>query len=161
MLLGGKRLLTQKKYNINYREKNPVVCFVVKGSDNIPPGTFLVCNYSHFEEESPYHMYDNMFSIPVDISILGRIDDFGELHPMCGNVFVERILKPHAIDIPKDFEKPQINHGYISVSGEGWERGQEIFWFNYSDYEIVYFWKGIEKRRIKVENTEIVGFIKK
>lgn len=162
ILISGKKLLAQKRYNINYREKNPVVCKVLKGFGDITEGMFLVCNYSHFEEESPWFIGDNLYSIPVDISIIGRIDEDGNLHPMCGNVFVSRILKEHKIEIPKDFEKPQINHGFVAVSGEGWEKGQEIFWYNMSDYHIFYTWKGKEVRDyIKVESTEIVGFIKK
>jgi hypothetical protein len=161
VIISGKKLLTQKQYNVNYREKSPVVCKVEIGLGDIKEGMFLVCNYSHFDEDSPWLMEGGRFSIPVNNSIYGYIDDEGVLHPLCGNVFVTRLLKDHDIYIPADFEKPQINHGHVGVSGEGWEAGQEIFWYNYSDYEIVYTWKGVERRTIKVENDEIVGFMKK
>src|ERR1700744_6148081 len=93
VLISGQAFLTQKRYNINYRERNPVIAKVVQGLDNIKTGMSIVCNYSHFEEDSPWHMKSNLFSIPVDNSILGWVAEDGDLHPLCGNVFVTRVLK--------------------------------------------------------------------
>jgi hypothetical protein len=156
---GGQTLLTQKRYNENFRERNPCVAEIIDGLGDLRTGLFIVCNYSHFSDSSPYLLYDDLYSIPVNSSIIGKIDEKGDLHPVCGNVFIKNLTKPTLIEIPKDFQKVKVNHGIVEA-GEGWIKGQEIFFYNYSNYEVVYTWKGVEHRCIKIESDEIVGFIR-
>jgi hypothetical protein len=159
VIVGGKELLTQKRYNDNFRERNPCVGEIIDGIGDLRTGLFIVCNYSHFSDSSPYLLYDDLYSIPVNSSIIGKVGEDGSLSPVCGNVFIKNITKPSLVEIPKDFQKVKVNHGIVEA-GEGWVKGQEIFFYNYSNYEVVYTWKGVEHRCIKIENEEIVGFIK-
>lgn len=154
-------LKTGRNYNENFRERNPVVAEVINGSTKIPTGSYIVCNYNYFDIESPLQLTDNTFSIPVDEEIFAIINLDGSLTSVCGNIFVERLTKESKIEIPEELKVPHINRGIISYDCEWYKKGQYVFWLPYSDYQIVYMWKGEEKRTLKVHKSEITGYLKK
>lgn len=156
-LIGGNLLKTGKNYNENFRERNPVVAFVVNGTKEIPQGSHIICNYSHFDLESPYEYSKGMYSIPVDEEIYAIVNTDGNLTPVCGNVLVEKIMRTNRIDIPEDFKKEQINQG-IALTGE--YKGQRIFWLPFSNYTICYNWNDEERTAIKIYEKEITGCLK-
>lgn len=158
--IGGVMLMTGKKYNDNFRERNPVIAYVEQGVDGIPAGSHVVCNYSFFDLESPLQMSDNQFSVPVTEEIYAIVREDGTLNPIGGNVLVERLTKQASIDIPDELKKPYINRGVLLTSTDKCNSGQYIFWLPYSDYEIVYNWKGQERRALKIHKSEIVGYLK-
>jgi hypothetical protein len=153
-------LKTGKNYNENFRERNPVIALVERGTEEIPTGSHIVCNYSHFDLESPLQISDNLFSIPVNEEIFAIVKEDGTLQPILGNVLVERITKETKIELPEELKKPHINRGILLTDTETIKAGQFVFWLPYSDYEICYNWYGEEKRAIKVLETEIVGYLK-
>ena len=158
--IGGNTFKTGKNYNENFRERNPVIAYVVTGAMEIPTGSYIVCNYNYFDIESPLQLTDNLFSIPVDEEIFAVLGSDGELIPICGNVLVERVTKETTIELPEELKQPHANQGIVSKDGNGYKRGQYVFWLPFSDYEIVYSWNEEEKRAIKVYHKEIVGVLK-
>lgn len=159
--IGQNIVKTGKNYNENFREKNPVVAYVIGGVKEIPKGSFIICNYSHFDLESPYHIYENYYSIPVDEEIYAVIDKDGSLIPVCGNVLIEREIKESKIEIPEELKKEHTNRGIISRETFLYKKGTLIFFLPFSNYEIVYQWNGEERRAIKVHENEITGYLKK
>jgi hypothetical protein len=157
-MIGGSMVMTGKNYNENFRERNPVIALVVHGTEEIKTGSWIVCNYNYFEWGSPLAVTDDVFSIPVNEEIFALVNEDGTLTPIRGNIIVERVTKESKIDIPEDLKKPHINRGIVSTRTSEWEAGKFIFWLKYSDYEIVYTWKGEERRAIKIHESEIVGY---
>lgn len=163
-MIGGNSICTAYRYSVNYREKAPVVAQIVSGTTELPNGKWIVCNYCYFDWGSQYHLVDNLFSIPVDQEIFAFIEEDGELTPICGNLLVERVTKETIIEIPDDLKKQYWDRGIIeSVSREikEWVRGQFILWLFAADYGIRYTWNGVEKERIKIHESEIIGFYNK
>lgn len=152
---------TGRKYNENFRERNPAIALVLRGTKKIPTGSSIICNYNYFVNESPLLIAKDIFSIPVNEEIFAIVHHDGSLSPVCGNVFVERLTHETIIDLPEELKKPHTNQGIISMDAEGYKKGQYIFWLKMADYEIVYNWKGMERRAIKVHKSEITGYLKK
>lgn len=157
--IGLNILKTGKAYNENFRERNPVVAKVIGGTKEIPKGSHIVCNYSYFDEASPFEIEKGFYSIPINEEIFAIIKKDGTLTPVCGNILVERVTKETGIDIPEELKKPHFNQGMVS-RGTFFE-GYYVFWLPYADYEIVYQWNGEERRAIKVHENEITGYLKK
>ena len=150
-------LKSGKKYNENFRERNPVIAFVEQGSKEVPTGSYIVCNYSYFDLESPLQITDSLYSIPINEEIFATINSDGSLNPIMGNVLVERVTKETKIELPPELKKPHTNRG-VAISGE--YSGKYIFWLPYADYEIVYTWEGKEHRALKIHQSEITGYLK-
>lgn len=158
--IGGNVFKTGKNYNENFRERNPVVAYVETGTKEIPIGCHIVCNYSYFDLESPLQITDTKYSIPVNEEIYAIINDDGSLTPIMGNVLVERITKETALELPEELKKPYTNRGILLTETEAIKSSSYIFWLPFSDYEIVYPWKGVERRALKIHKSEITGYLK-
>lgn len=159
--LGGVNLLLAKQYTNNRREQNPVVCEVVQGNSIIKPGTFLLVHHNRFAEHSPYELGDNLYALPYDRSLFARIDEYGDPHSLCGNIIAKRVEKTSAIEIAAGYRKNYNDRVVVLNKGYGYNKGDEIFTFPYSDYEVVYVWRGVEKRVVKVYFEDICGKLSK
>jgi hypothetical protein len=159
MIIGDSLLLSGSRYSDNWREKTPVVAEIIQGFGIYTPGMSIICSYTHFGEDSYYSLYDDHYSIPIDEFIFAIIQENGSLMPVNGNIFVEREYAISFIEKHDDYKKPLKNRGRILNDGEGFKQGDQVFWLNYADYEIVYNWLNSEYRAIKVEKQEIVGVI--
>lgn len=157
-VIGDNILKTGKAYNENFRERNPVVAFVISGTKEIPNGSYIICNYSHFDEQSPFEFSENLYSVPVDSEIYAIINVDGSLTPVGGNVLVENVLTETKIELPEEFKKIHVNQG-VALSGK--YKDKYIFWLPFSNYEICYTWNSEEKRAIKIHDTEITGYLQK
>lgn len=155
--IGNNVLKTAANYNENFRERSPVIAEVVDGLGELKTGSFIVCNYNYFHDESPLQLSDSIFSIPINEEIFAIVKEDGKLKPVQGNVLVERLTKESSLPLPEELKKPHTNRGIIS---QGIRKGQFIFWLPFSDYEIVYNWNGEERRAIKIHESEIVGYLK-
>ena len=160
VVINNNTLFTGRNYNENFRERNPVLAYVEQGLGEIKKGQWIVCNYSHFDWSSPFLLYDNLFSIPVDEEIFARVLEDGTLSPVCGNVIVTRVKEPSFLEFPPELVKEYHDRGYVANDGMGYKKGDFIFWLQKSDHEIVYFWNGEERRTIKIFHKEIVGVLK-
>ncbi len=160
-MLGGQLIQTGSRYSTNFRLKSPAVAEVIEGCGEIETGMTIICNYNHFSEGSPYLLYDNVFSIPVDILIVGRLDENGDLIAMNGNIIIEELENPSKLELPADYKMQKVNHGFVAQDAGEYKKGDEILWFNYSNYQVLWNWNGIEKSVTTIEIAEIIARIKK
>lgn len=159
-VIGGNILKSGKNYNENFRERNPVIALVKEGTENIPTGSYIVCNYSHFDIESPLQLTDNLYSIPDDSEIYAIINTDGSLTPVNGNLLVKRLNIDVGINVPEELRKPYINRGILLTEWNGIYANSFIHWLPYSDYQICYVWNGEERRALKIHQSEITGYLK-
>jgi len=159
-VINGNFIKTGKRYNDNFREKNPCIGYIEDGYGELPTGSWAIFNYNHFDYSSPYRLSENLFSVPLDEEVLAIIDKDGDLIPVCGNVLCERIGIETLIDVPDDFKKNYDDRGIVVKGTSGYKKGQFVIWMPMSDYEICYMWNGEERRKIKVHLSEIVGILK-
>lgn len=149
-----------RNYNENFRERNPVLGYVEQGTEEIPKGSWIVCNYSFFDLESPLAITDTLYSVPVSEEIYAIVNKDGSLTPTQGNLLVERITKETKIELPEELKKPHINRGLLLTHTDTIKSGSFIFWLPYSDYEMCYTWEGKEHRALKIHKSEITGYLK-
>ena len=159
-LFGDALLKTGKSYNENFRERNPVVAYVENGCKEIPKGSWIVCNYSHFDLESPLHLYDNLYSIPIDSEIYAIINEDGSLAPVMGNLLVERVTRETKLELPPELKKPYMDRGILLTQTDTIPSGSFVVWLTMSDYEIVFTWNDVEHRALKIHQSEITGYLK-
>lgn len=162
-VIGGNSIFTAYRYSVNYRDKAPVVAKIIEGTPYLPAGKWLVCNYCYFDWGSQYHLYDSFFSIPIDQELFAFIEEDGELTPICGNLLVERMTKETVIEIPDDLKKQYWDRGVVKKVPCGtseYQLDMFILWLFASDYGIRYTWNGEERERIKIHESEIIGFYK-
>lgn len=154
---GGADFFLAKQYSNNRREQNPVLCEVVTGNKRVKEGTFLLVHHNRFAEYSPYELGNGLYAIPYDRSLFARIDDKGEAHSLCKNIIAQRVEKKTSLELAASYRKNYNDRVVVLNDGYGYKKGDEIFTFPFSDYEIVYVWKGVEKRVIKVFSEDICG----
>jgi hypothetical protein len=159
--VGGVSMQLVPKYTTNFREKNPVVAQVVDGNKFLKKGTFLICHHNFFRDDSPYRIYDDLFSIPVNRQIFCSIDVEGNPHGLYGNVLAERIEETSLLEIPASYKGNLRNQVIAIESKEGILKGEEILICKFGDYEIVYIWNGVEKRVIRCFFEDIYAVIEK
>lgn len=159
IVINDTELLTARRYNENYRERTPVVATVLEDIGEFRKGMTIVCNYTHFDDDSQYKIADGLFSIPIDELIIAIVDENGNLQGVQTNIICTRVPRETLLDMPEELQKNEFNRGVISQNGSGFKKGDFVFWYPMSDYEIVYTWKGEEKRVVKVYKDEIVAVL--
>lgn len=156
-VIGGTNMLLAKQFSNNRRESNPVVCKVVSSKSNVLRGTLLLAHHGRFTENSPHHLGDNQYSLALNRSVFGRINEDGIVRQMCGNIIVERVYDYGNELMPEHLRKQNKHKFKVLQNGYGYKKGQYIFCYEFSDYEIVYVFRGKETRVIKVYKDDIVG----
>lgn len=157
--VGGTTLLLAKEFTANRREQNPVLCKVETGNENVPCGTYLLVHHNRFVEDSPHHLGGNLYSLAYNQSIFASVDEDGNANQMCGNIIVEHTFDEGNENLPAHLITPNKHKYKVLQQGYGYKKGQHIFCFPFSDYEIIYVWKGTEHRVVKVWKDDIVGKI--
>jgi hypothetical protein len=156
-LLGNHEILLAKKYNTNRREQNPVLCKVVQGNKKVREGTWLLVHHNRFAEHSPHEIGGGLYSIPYNQSVFAKVDKNGEAHSVNGNIICEREKVSHGNILTT--EKIHNDRFTILNDGCGYRKGQMVFTYQFSEYEIIYIWQGIEHRVIKIFHEDIVGVV--
>jgi len=159
--IGGNVFTTALNYDSNYRERSPVICKVVEGNEYIKSGDVLLCHHNLFYLPSPYHLYDDLFSIPFSNVLFAKVYSYGELEPICGNMLCDRVDIETAIPLPPEQRKQYIDR--VQVTNSGWsnyKEGQLVFTRPHSYYEIVYNYNGQEKRVHKCDSEMVLGYLK-
>jgi hypothetical protein len=148
------------EYEGNYRHRHPVMCSVKVGNAVVKKGLKLLCHHNFFYADSPFRLGGSVFALNVNENIFARIDDDGNPHSMFGNVMAERVAIESQFDLST--AKEQYHHDRVRVisDGCGYRKGQIILTATFADYEIVYNWKGEERKVIKVWKNYIVGVLK-
>ena len=157
--MGGQQFLLAKQYNHNRREQHPVLCEVIQGNSRVNPGKFLLVHHNRFAENSPHEIGDGLYSIPYNSGIFASLDDNGDAHSLCGNIIAKRVQKVEKIEVAAHLRKDYHDRVIVQFDGYGYKKGAEIFTFPFSDYEIVYVWKGEERRVVKVFKDDICGIL--
>jgi hypothetical protein len=161
-IIGDSKFLLAKEYNTNYRERNPVVCEVIKGNGKLKDGSFILVHHNSFSEHSPHYLGDNLYSLAYNKSIFCRLDEQGNAHSMCGNIVVENILVEWvAVEVAAFYQKHYTNRAKVVSNGYGFKKDDILLFWDMGNYEIIYNWKGEERRVVKVFKDDIVGVLKK
>lgn len=156
----SEHFLLAKEYNGNYRDRSPVVAEVIVGNKNAKRGTLLLCHHNLFySATSPYRIEGDLYSIPFNENIYAWLDEDGVPHPLNGNIIAERVKIEKAFEMTPEYQKNYINRVTVLSDGLGFKAGQQVFTWPYSDHEIIYMWKGHEKRVIKINIEDIVAYI--
>jgi hypothetical protein len=156
MMIGDVKCQTATRYETNYREKSPVIAEVEEGKDRLNKGDFLLCHHNHFHPPSPYHLQDDLYSIPANHTIFAILYPSGELSPVYGNVLAAQVEIETPLPVPAEYRKFHKDRGLI-LDG-GWTKfkpGDLVFTRPSAIYEIVYIFGGIEKRVCKI-NSEMI-----
>jgi len=161
MKIGDTVVHTANNFDTNYRERSPVIAEVVDGNEYIRKGMLLCCHHNHFYDPSPYHLQDDLYSIPINRTIFGYFDKKGNLKPLCGNIIGEQVDIPTAIPLPPELIK-QYKDRVIVTNGKGtpYKKGDLAFTRPSAPYIIVFHWNDIQKRVTKVDSEMIIGIVK-
>lgn len=162
MTLGDSVVRMAQSFSTNYRERSPVLGRFAETNKFFREGDVAVFHHNHFYHPSPYHLYDDLFSVPMNKTIFGTIDSHGEMTPVMGNMICERIPVKTPFPVPPDQQEYHTSQ-YLVVN-PGWTTykiNDIIFTRPASGYEIVYTWDGIEKKILKVSEDMVCGVLKK
>ena len=157
--VAGGTILLAKDFSTNRRESEPVVCMVIEENEHLPVGTFLLVHHNRFSPNSPHHLGGNLYSLAYNESIFAKLGEDGLPIGLCDNVFVEQVFDNDSPLIPDHLKKPNPFKYKVINDGFGYSKGQVIFCYEFSNYQIVYIFKGIEHRVIKVKKSDIIGKI--
>jgi hypothetical protein len=160
IFIDGKEFSTALKFEVNYREKSPTIATVVHGNAYVKEGDMILCHHNTFHLPSPYHVQDNLFSIPANGNILFAIIKEGGLSPIYDNVLCEKIEEDTLLPIPDSHKK--YSHNKASVKDAGllpFKKGQIVMFRPFANYDIVYVYNGVEARMTKVFSPQICGVV--
>ena len=144
----------------NYRERSPVVGVIVHGNEVLKEGDVAIFHHNHFTQPSPYWIGDDLFSVPFNKTIFGVLNESGEIEPMCGNIICERVPIEYVVEVPVEERKTYLDRAVVINPGDSFfKRGQLLFHKFSAGYDIVYNWKGEERRKTKVHSDMIVGWV--
>lgn len=158
--IGRTTLTTALLFENNYRERSPVVGVIVHGNEVLKEGDVALFHHNHFYQPSPYWIGADLFSVPFNKTIFGILNEEGHIKPMCGNIICVRVPIKYNIPVPIEEQKTYIDRAFVINPGQtSYDPGQLIFHRPYAGYDIVYNWKGEERRRTKVHEDMIIGYL--
>lgn len=161
MMIGDIEVKMAQLFETNFREKSPVIAKVVDGNDYIRSGYVIICHHNHFYPPSPYHLYDNLYSIPTNHTIFAILQDDSELRAVYGNVLGERLDVETFLPVPDNQRKKHHDRLLINDGGDTkYRNGRLVLTRPNALYDIVYNYGGEVKRRTKVNSEMIVGVVK-
>lgn len=156
--IGGVTVKAALPFELNYREKSPVVGYIVQGNAYVKEGQLGIFHHNHFYSPSPYYLYDDLYSVPFNGTIFGVLDEIGDIQPMCGNLICKRVPIEYLIPVPVEQQKTHIDRAIVVRAGpEPYKTGQLVFHRKNAGYDIVYNWCGNERRITKVHASMVVG----
>lgn len=159
--LGDTVVKCAYNYEVNYRIKSPVIGIIVHGNEFIKEGSITIFHHNNFYLPSPYHLQDDLFSVPFGKTVFGTLNENGDLNPLCGNILCKWIDIETTFPLPPEQRKKYIDrYEIINPTGTIYKKEQIIFTRPHSGYEIVYIWNGIEKKILKVHEEMVCGLIK-
>lgn len=159
--VSGVTVSTALKYELNYREKSPVVAEVIEGNDFLKAGDILLSHHNFYYPPSPFHLQDDLFAVPFGSSLFAIVGPDGELKPICGNIICSRVEIPSDFPLPPEHVKTYVDRSRVVDPGDTkYKVGQLIFHRKHAGYDIVYVWNTIEKRVTKVHESQICAFVK-
>lgn len=162
LLIGDVMISLGLRYENNRRERNPVIAEVMQGNDRLSTGILLLCHHNHFERPSPYHLYDELYSIPANHTIFAILCPDGTLSPVYGNVLASKMWVKAPFPVPPEERICYKDRGVILDGGwTDFQAGDLVFTRPSAIYEIVYNVGGQEKRVCKIDSKQICACVKK
>lgn len=156
MMIGDIRVMMAQKYEVNYREKAPVIAEVVEGNNYLKTGEYLLCHHNHFHGNSPYHLENYLYSIPANHTIFAILHPSGDLSPVYGNVLADKVPVETLLPVPAEYREFHKDRGLILDGGwTAFKPGDLVFTRPSAIYEIVYIFGEIERRICKI-NSEMI-----
>lgn len=160
MQIGDVLVQMALSYEKNYRERSPVIAEVVSGNEFVKSGDILLCHHNLFYLPSPFHLYDDLFSISWNSTIFAKIGSRGTLIPISGNMFCDRIDIETEFPLPPELCEKYTDKVVVIDGGEtGYKNGDILFTRPYSYYEIVYTINGVQKRVHKCHKDMVCGIL--
>lgn len=161
MKIGDIEVKAGLLFEKNYREKSPVLAKVEQGNKRVPTGSVIICHHNHYYPPSPYHLYDNLFSIPANHTIFAVLKNDGSLEAVYGNLLGERVNVDTLLPVPEDQRKKHHDRMIVTASSNPrhWP-GQLVFSRPYAPYDIVYNFGGEVKRITKLNSEMVVGVLR-
>lgn len=148
------------EYESNFRERSPVIAQVVIGNDKVNAGDLICCHHNHFFPPSPYHLEDDLYSIPVNKTIFGVFKKDGYLSPLYTNIFGEKVIIPTPLPVPSEQQKKYTDRILVTDGrNTKYKKGEIILTRPSAPYDIVYYWDKVQYRITKVSSDMVVGRI--
>lgn len=161
MTIGGITIKCANDFDVNYRERSPVIVQVVQGNKRVKEGDILLVHHNTLYTPSPYFVQDNLFSIPTEKIIFGKLTLSGDFMPLYGTIICERVNIETDFPLPAEYQKQYTERVRIINGGDSeYKQGQIVFTRPYSYYEVVYIFGGIQKRVFKIHKDMICGYLK-
>lgn len=160
LVINGVSFKTALKFDSNYREKSPTIAEVVIGNRFLKTGDIILCHHNTFYEPSPFHVENDLFSIPYHNIVFGTLDEHGNISPLNGNLICKRIPIDNRPEIPIQYRKTFIDRAIV-LDGRWtpYKKKQTILHRLNAGYDIVYNIGGVEKRVTKVHESQVVGIL--
>lgn len=161
MIIAGFKLKCANDFEKNYRERSPVIVQVIQGNDVVREGDVLLVHHNTLYIPSPFFIQDNLFSIPTEKIIFGKVTISGDFTPLYGTIVCRRVTIESDIPMPPEYQKQYTDRVVVIDGGDsGYKAGQLLFTRPYAYYEIVYILNGIQKRITKIHKDMVVGVLK-
>lgn len=160
-IISGSVFRMALNYEVNYRIKSPTISTVVEGNFLVRKGDVLLCHHNLFYLPSPYHIYDNLFSIPFSKVLFAKILEDGSLLPICGNILGNKVDIETPLPLPPEQRKQYTDRIIVTNAGyTKYKKGDMLFTRPSAPYEIVYNWNGEQKSVIKISEDMVCGILK-
>lgn len=160
MEIAGVKISTFYDFDTNYRYRSPTVAVVESEKGELKKGDILLIHHNLCYLPSPYHLYDDLFSVPYSKVLFAKISDNGDIQPVCGNLICKEIEIESFVDIPLDHKKVHLNrYQILHPGGTSYRPNDIIFTRPSAGYTIIYNWNGIEKKAVKVDSEMICGIL--
>lgn len=158
LVIAGVTMKIANPYQTNHREKDPVLGEIVEGNKILRPGRIAIFHHNNFAPPSPFHLYDDLFSVPYNKTVFGILYSDGNIRPLCGNMLCNRVDIESSIYLPPEQRKQYLDRVIITNPGDtNYKAGQLLFTRPYAYYEIVYNIDGKEFRVHKIHEENVVG----
>lgn len=147
-------------YEVNHREKEPILGEIVSGNRHIRQGQIGIFHHNNFSPPSPFFVYGDLFSVPFNKTVFGILHPDGNIMPLCGNILCERVEKEYKVYIPPEQREKHLDRVVVTNPGNTpYKVGQLLFTRPYAFYEIVYNIDGKEFRVHKIHEEMVVGML--
>lgn len=162
-----------RKYGENSREINPVVCEVTHKAEDVEQvdvGDLLIVHHNTLVNEATvikkdYSEQSVIMPILADNMLYAKIDkETGELTPLYGNFIAERLdVVKKSIIIFDEGKKEELKFRILAAPSDCNDVavGDNVICYKLSDYEMVYNFKGSEKRAIRIWKDDILAVYNK
>jgi len=159
--VGELEVYSGKRYNTNFRERNPSMAYVLEGLGEIKTGSWVITNYLHFDADSPYLLTNDIFSIPVDEELFVVLNDDGEVQKAVnGNLVIELLDVETKFNASESYKKKHEDRGIVVIGSNRYRKNDFVLFKWKANLEMSYVWKGEEKRFVRIHEDDIVGVVK-